>query len=79
MKFPKINLQNGLPIVEYTYLSKFIKIMNMEELKHIWKEQEKKIDRNWKLNVEMLRNTNLDKAESKINSLTWITAITLSN
>lgn len=50
----------------------------MEELKHIWKEQEKKIDRNWQLNVEMLRNTNLDKAKSKMNSLTWITAITLS-
>lgn len=52
--------------------------MELEELKYIWEKQEKKIDLNWKLNVEMLRNTNLDKAKSKMNSLTWITAITLS-
>ena len=51
--------------------------MELEKLKDIWKEQEKKIDRNWKLNLELLRTSNLDKVKSKMNNLTWITAITL--
>jgi hypothetical protein len=52
--------------------------MELEQLKQIWTKQEEKIDRNWQLNIEILRNTNLDKAKSKMNNLTWVTAITLS-
>lgn len=52
--------------------------MEIEELKSIWKQQEKKIERNWQLNLELLKSANLDKAKSKMNSLTWITLITLS-
>lgn len=51
--------------------------MEIEELKSIWKQQEKKIERNWQLNLKLLKSVNLDKAKSKMNSLTWITLITL--
>ncbi|MTI20987.1 hypothetical protein E1176_08130 [Fulvivirga sp. RKSG066] len=53
-------------------------MMELEEIKSIWQSYEKKLDRNYQLNLELLRRTNLDKAKSKIRKLTWMTGITLA-
>ena len=51
--------------------------MELSELKSTWLAYEKKLDRTWKLNLQLLRTTNLDKAKSKIKRLTWIVGTTL--
>ncbi|MDX1630171.1 MAG: hypothetical protein R3345_15785 [Fulvivirga sp.] len=50
----------------------------IDEIKQLWSTYEEKLDRNYKLNLELLRRTNLDKAKSKIRNYTWITGITLA-
>ncbi|MDN5212046.1 hypothetical protein QQ020_08285 [Fulvivirgaceae bacterium BMA12] len=52
--------------------------MELSELKNTWLAYEKKLDRTWKLNLQLLRTTNLDKARSKIQRLTWIVGTTLA-
>jgi hypothetical protein len=51
--------------------------MELDDLKDIWKQQEEKIDHQWQLNVKTLKQTNLDKAKSKLRSLSWVVSITL--
>jgi len=51
---------------------------SLEEIKLLWNTYEQKLDRNYKLNLELLKRTNLDKAKNKIRKLTWMTGITLA-
>jgi len=51
---------------------------SLEEIKLLWGAYEHKLDRNYKLNLELLKRTNLDKAKSKITKLTWVTGLTLA-
>ncbi|MGH1365154.1 MAG: hypothetical protein ACRBF0_16455 [Calditrichia bacterium] len=51
--------------------------MDLDNLKQAWQKQEKQLQNSWKLNLELLRTINLDKAKSRMDSLTRITAITL--
>ncbi len=53
-------------------------MMELAEIKNIWQAYEKKLDRNYQLNLELLKRTNLDKSKSKIRKLTWMTGITLA-
>ena len=46
--------------------------MELEALKSIWSDLDQKLDRNWKLNMEVIRNTNLDKAKGKMRSLVFV-------
>lgn len=43
-----------------------------------WSSISKKLDQNWRLNFELLRKTNLDKARNKVTRLIWVTAVTLA-
>ncbi len=52
--------------------------MDLDRLQEIWQDQDKKLDRNWQLNLEVLRRSNLDKARNKIRSLTWMIGATLA-
>lgn len=54
-------------------------IMELDDLKKMWVAQEEKLNRNWNLNLELLRKINLDKAKSKLQSLVWINSITLAS
>lgn len=47
-------------------------------IQNIWGELEKKLDRNWKLNLEIIRSTNLEKTRKKMTSFIWITSLTLA-
>ncbi|MBI9034314.1 MAG: hypothetical protein JEZ03_07575 [Bacteroidales bacterium] len=40
--------------------------MDLEELKDIWKQYDKKLDSNLKINEELLRKTNLDKTRKEL-------------
>ncbi len=51
--------------------------MELENIKQIWTEVSEKLDRNWRLNLELIRNTNLDKAKNKLRGLIWVKGITL--
>lgn len=53
-------------------------MITLEDLKNTWAELDQKLDRNWKLNLELIRRTNLDKARKKIRSLIWVNALTLT-
>jgi len=52
--------------------------MDLDDLKQAWQKQEKQLKNSWQLNLELLRTINLDKAKSRMDSLTRITAITLA-
>ena len=52
--------------------------MELDNLKELWAGIDQKLDRNWQLNLEIIRRTNLDKARNKMRSLTWIISITLA-
>lgn len=52
--------------------------MELDDLKNIWEKQEAKLDQVWKLNAQLLKEANLDKAKSSIDKLRRITALTLA-
>ncbi len=52
--------------------------MELDDLQKIWMDIDQKLDRNWKLNLEIIKKTNLDKAKRKMNKLIWVIAITLA-
>ncbi len=43
--------------------------MELEELKSLWGEYDKKLDKNLRLNMELFRRMNFDKARYKVNAL----------
>ena len=40
--------------------------MNLEEMKSLWAEYDKKLERNWQLNLQLLRGNKLDKAAGQL-------------
>ncbi len=52
--------------------------MRLEDLQKTWASLDKKIERNWKLNLEIIRRSNLDKVKNKMNNLIWVKAATLA-
>ncbi len=52
--------------------------MELTELRELWNQVNEKLDRNWQLNLELIRRTNLDQVKNKIRRLIWINALTLS-
>lgn len=52
--------------------------MELEDLKNVWKTNEKKLDRNWQLNLHLLRTINIRSTRSKMRRLSWIVGITLA-
>ncbi|REE05659.1 hypothetical protein [Marinoscillum furvescens] len=52
--------------------------MEIDQLKLYWKQYDEKLDRNWKLNMHLLRTTNTSKARNELNKLTWVIGITLA-
>jgi len=51
--------------------------MELDDLKNLWREQEKQLQENWALNFQLLRTLNLDKAKSRLKSLTRVTVAML--
>ena len=51
--------------------------MELEDLKLSWAGLNRKLDRNWKLNLQLIRQTNLDKAQQKMKNLILVKALTL--
>lgn len=49
----------------------------MDDLQKIWAGLDAKLDRNWKLNLELIRQTNLDRVQRKMTNLTWIKSLGL--
>ena len=45
--------------------------MELQELKQIWNEYDHKLDKNLQLNMQVLKQLNLDKAKNKLNRLLW--------
>ena len=43
--------------------------MNLEQLKDVWNDHDRKLDKNLKLNLRILREMNLDKTKSKMRTL----------
>ena len=69
-------------------------IMELEELKNMWSEYDRKLDKSLRLNMQLLRQINFDKAKFKIRTLfiiklfemvtlmaaaKWLTAFALQN
>lgn len=52
--------------------------MELEQLKTLWQGLDEKLDRNWKLNLELIKQSNLDKARKKMNSLIWLKGLEIS-
>ncbi len=52
--------------------------MEIDELKKIWRVYDQKLERNWQLNLHLLRQTNLDKAKSKLRYLVMLHAFSLA-
>jgi hypothetical protein len=50
----------------------------MDDLQKIWAGLDAKLDRNWKLNLELIRQTNLDKVQRKMTNLIWMKGIGLA-
>jgi len=50
---------------------------NSLDIQQLWSQLSDKLDRNWKLNLEVIKSTNLGKAKKKMTSLIWILAFTL--
>lgn len=48
-------------------------------LENTWNSLNQKLDRNWKLNLEIIRETNLNKARGKVRGLIWVISITLAH
>ncbi len=53
-------------------MSEFAQIMES------WHAINQRLDRNWRLNLEVIRKANLDKARKKISSLIWVAGITVA-
>jgi len=52
--------------------------MELDDLKLSWANLDQKLDRNWKLNLQLIRQTNLDKAQRKITNLIWAKGLALA-
>ena len=52
--------------------------MESDNLKQIWSGIDQKLDRNWKLNLDIIRNIKLKNAKSRMTTLLWIKGITLA-
>ena len=52
--------------------------MELAELKSIWNQINEKLDRNWQLNMELIRRTNLNKVKTKMRRQIWINGLTLT-
>lgn len=52
--------------------------MEKQDVNSLWNTLEIKLDRNWKLNLELIRRTNLDRIKKKMSGLTWVVGITLA-
>jgi hypothetical protein len=51
---------------------------DITNIKAIWAKQEEKLERNWKLNLEVLKKVNIASAGLKMKSLIWLNSITLA-
>lgn len=51
--------------------------MEIDEIKSMWKNYDEKLERSWQLNLKLLRNSNLDKAKSKLRSILLLNVFTL--
>ena len=49
-----------------------------QNIEQLWSEINEKMDRNWKINFELVRRMNLDKAKRSLKRLIWIESITLA-
>lgn len=50
----------------------------LENLQNLWASIDQKLDRTWKLNLEVIRQTNLNQVRSKMSSLIWVKGFTLA-
>jgi len=51
--------------------------MELTDLKNIWAQYDQKIERNWQLNMHLLRQTNFDKAKSQLSYVTGLNVVSL--
>ena len=49
--------------------------METNELKNIWSAYDKKLERNWSLNLKLVKEMNLQKTKSSINIFTFIKSL----
>ncbi|NBC02254.1 MAG: hypothetical protein GVY20_00970 [Bacteroidetes bacterium] len=52
--------------------------MDLSNLQQTWNRLEQKMDQNNRINLELLRKVNLDRAQNKLKSLVWQQAITIA-
>ncbi len=50
----------------------------LENLQHAWAAIDQKLDRNWKLNLEIIRRSNLDRVRNKLSQLIWVKGLLLA-
>ena len=55
-----------------------MKSMELDKLQNMWQTLDQKLDRNWQLNLSLIRRANLDKAMRKMKGLTWVTSLSLA-
>ena len=55
-----------------------MKSMELDKLQTMWQALDEKLDRNWQLNLSLIRKANLDKAKRKMKGLTWVTSLSLA-
>jgi cellulose synthase/poly-beta-1,6-N-acetylglucosamine synthase-like glycosyltransferase len=52
--------------------------MELEQLKNLWVQQDKKLEKSLQLNMQLLREMNFDKAGKKLRTLIWLKAAEMS-
>lgn len=50
---------------------------DINDLQKAWKSHEEKLEKSWRLNLELLKRINVKNAQSKMTSLIWMNALTL--
>ncbi|MEQ9440391.1 MAG: hypothetical protein RIG62_15155 [Cyclobacteriaceae bacterium] len=53
-------------------------MIELENLRTIWTGIDQKLDRNWKLNLKVIRQTNLNQVRRKMTQLIWVKGFTLA-
>lgn len=52
--------------------------MELEQIQSLWSDMNNKLDRNWKLNLELIKRSSLDKAKRKMSSLIWLKGLEIA-
>ena len=50
---------------------------DINDIQKAWKNHEQKLEKSWTINLDLLRKINIKSAQSKMNTLIWMNALTL--